>query len=762
MTSSRDGTTPPQWVFDFADGSRDMREQLGGKGANLAEMRRILGDDRVPAGFTVSTEACRAYLKAGSLPASLLIEVDQAVSRLERQVGKRLGAASDPLLVSVRSGARESMPGMLDTVLNLGLNDESVQGLAKASGDERFAWDCYRRLVQMFAVVVRGRPNSYFEDEICRLKRFSGVTFDSQLGIDDLRRLTADFRARGDFPSDPRRQLQEAVAAVFSSWMSERAVTYRRMNGIPDDWGTAVTIQQMVFGNLGSSSASGVAFSRDELTGEASPSGEFLPNTQGEDIVAGTRTPWDLTELASWNGRVYDELMSTLRLLERHYRDMQDTEWTVERGRLYLLQTRSAKRPARAAVRFAVDAVRDGLLSPVEALATVDPENLASMFRPIFEPESGETRDVLARGIGASPGAGVGRVVFTVDDAFARSADGDPLVLMRPFTEAEDVAAFQVVAAVITTSGGRTSHAAVVARGMGVPAVTGAEELAIDLAANEVCKQGEVVLRAGDLVAVDGDMGVISRTQKRMTEGMVPDDFRQLLVWADEIADIRVHAQVSDAATVRRALQCGAHGVDVRVQPDEMDALVGLLCEAGSADICVWASDPDAVLFGPLDNAVTDVVRIVEAVAAARRVRPDLSRVDVFVGSGRDAPHVAGCVRAALDVARRLGLTQGGDFRMGLGVTSAAAVHTIESSIDVVNVLESAEDHPGRAQDFVEAMRASHPGVEIGLSGDWIGSLGLLTALDVDFVSCSVDRVPAIRVAAGQAKAAQPVRTRGA
>jgi pyruvate,orthophosphate dikinase len=378
---------PGVLVLDFADGSGDMRDQLGGKGANLAEMTRILGPELVPSGFTITTAACVAYLERdGSLPDGLEQEVLSALQRLEDRVGRRLGDRADPLLVSVRSGARESMPGMLDTVLNLGLNDESVNGLAERTGNPRFAWDAYRRLIQMYGNVVVGIEGARLEEAIAAAKRARGVQLDTELDAEALQELARAFQALFVFPQDPLEQLFGAIRAVFDSWRGERAVAYRRINRIPDDWGTAVNVQQMVFGNRGETSASGVAFSRDELTGAPEPSGDFLPNAQGEDVVSGTRTPLDLSELRAWQPRLHAQLMEILRTLERHYRDMQDTEFTIEEGRLYMLQTRSAKRPAQAGVRFAVDAVAEGLLDRPSAIATIDSEALDGLLHPTFDP----------------------------------------------------------------------------------------------------------------------------------------------------------------------------------------------------------------------------------------------------------------------------------------------------------------------------------------------------------------------------------------
>ena len=461
------------WVRDFAEGSRDQRELLGGKGAGVAEMTRVLGADRVPAGFTITTEACVAYMERGQVaPEGLEEQVAEALARLEEHAGRRLGDPGDPLLVSVRSGARESMPGMLDTVLNLGLNDVSVEGLASATGNERFAWDSYRRFAQMFGTVVRGVPAAHFEAAIAAAKTRLGVVQDTELDAAALRALTREFQALYAFPQDPQEQLRDAIRAVFDSWLGERAVAYRRINHIPDDWGTAVNVQQMVFGNKGETSGSGVVFSRDEVTGEPEPSGDFLPNAQGEDVVSGVRTPHDLPALAGWLPEVHAELLEVLRRLEVHYGDMQDVEFTIEEGRLFLLQTRVAKRPAQAAVRFAVDAVEEGLLTREQALATIDPYALDALLHPCFAPDAEPV--ALGWGIAASPGAAKGRLVFTAADAVAWAARGERVVLARPFTEADDVHGMYVAEGIVTAEGGKASHAALVARGMGTPCVAGA------------------------------------------------------------------------------------------------------------------------------------------------------------------------------------------------------------------------------------------------------------------------------------------------
>src|SRR4051794_32339297 len=508
-----------------------MRDRLGGKGANVAEMTRVLGPDRVPAGFTITTEACVAYMEAGrEEPEDLEAEVDAALAALEEHVGKRLGDPEDPLLVSVRSGARESMPGMLDTILNLGLNDESVAGLARRTGNDRFAHDSFRRFVQMFGNVVRGVPNARFEREIKRAKEERGVTEDTDLDADALRELTAAFHELYDFPEDPREQLRQAIRAVFDSWTGDRAVQYRRLNRIPDEWGTAVNVQQMVFGNKGDDSGSGVAFSRDEVTGAPEPSGDFLFNAQGEDVVSGARTPKDIAQLEDLMPDVHAELLDILRTLERHYADMQDTEFTVEEGRLYMLQTRNAKRPAQAAVRFACDAVDEGLLTRETALATIDAGALDALLHPTFDPQA-EVR-VLCRGVAASPGAAKGEIVFTADDAVAAAEDGRDVILVRPFTEADDVAGFHAARGIVTSEGGKASHAALVARGMGKPCVSGASALEIDLAAKTVRVNppsrgaGGTELVEGDRIAIDGSAGVVTAEDVPLVDAEVSPQFR--------------------------------------------------------------------------------------------------------------------------------------------------------------------------------------------------------------------------------------------
>ncbi|MGZ4330195.1 MAG: pyruvate, phosphate dikinase [Solirubrobacteraceae bacterium] len=549
--------TTEKWVYEFSEGSRDMRELLGGKGANVAEMTRVLGEDGVPPGFTVTTEACVAYMRERHEPEGLEEQVAEAMRRLEETAGKRFGDDEDPLLVSVRSGARESMPGMLDTILNVGLNDTAVVGLATVTDNERFAWDSYRRLVQMFGNVASGVAGERFEDAIAQAKRDEDVENDTQLSVDALKGLVETFKGFYDFPDDPREQLARAIRAVFESWTGDRAVSYRRINRIPDEWGTAVNVQRMVFGNMGENSATGVAFSRDEVTGAPEPSGDFLVNAQGEDVVSGVRTPRDLSELQDVMPKAHEQLMDVLRTLEGHYKDMQDTEFTVEEGHLWMLQTRSAKRPAQAAVRFAVDAQSEGLLSKEEAIRTIDTGALDALLHPTFD--RGQGYNVLAEGVAASPGAAVGELVFSAPDAVTAAAEGRSVILARPFTEADDVAGFHAAKGILTSEGGKASHAALVARGMGVPAVTGAH-LAIDVAHGELRIDGRV-FHTGDAIGIDGSDGKVVEEGATLIEPEIDEHFDTVLAWADEIRRLGVRVNADTPKDAVRARELGAEGI---------------------------------------------------------------------------------------------------------------------------------------------------------------------------------------------------------
>jgi pyruvate,orthophosphate dikinase len=556
--------TAPKYVYSFSEGSASKRELLGGKGAGIAEMTRIGPPVNVPPGFTITTEACVAYMRSGRFPPKLDDQVGRALSSLERKAGKRLGDPDDPLLVSVRSGGRESMPGMMDTVLNLGLNDESVVGLAKRTGNERFAWDSYRRFVQMFGNVVRGIEGNVYEGAIKRAKRRKGVEVDTDLDAGELERLTAGFkrifeRRTGEpFPSDPREQLRQAIRAVFDSWNGERAVEYRRQNRIPDDWGTAVNVQQMVFGNKGRSSGSGVAFSRDGVTGGRQPSGDFLVNAQGEDVVSGVRNTLGLPDLRRVMPKSHAQLIEILRTLEQHYRDMQDVEFTVEEGTLYMLQTRNAKRPAQAAVRVAVELVEEGLLSEEEALLRIDASSLETLLRPSFDSHHKYTPLVTA--VAASPGAAKGAIVFTAADAVRSAAAGHDVILVREFTEADDVAGFQAAKGILTARGGKASHAALVARDMGKPCVAGAADLDID-AEEKVVRIGDVTLNEGDLIAIDGTAGRVTTEDVPLVEARIGKHFKTILEWADRHRTLGVRANADSPEAARAARDLGAEGI---------------------------------------------------------------------------------------------------------------------------------------------------------------------------------------------------------
>src|SRR3954471_19779661 len=561
-----------KWVYDFSEGSRDMRELLGGKGANVAEMTRVLGADKVPAGFTITTEACVAYMREGQTePDGMADQVADALERLQEHTGKRLGDDDDPLLVSVRSGARESMPGMLDTVLNLGMNDRSVEGLAKATENDRFAWDSYRRFIQMFGNVSRGIDGEAFEQAIQEIKGDRGVKEDTELDTDALKELVDRFKALyrehtdEDFPQDPQEQLRLAIRAVFDSWTGDRARSYRQINRIPDDWGTAVNVQQMVFGNKGDTSGSGVAFSRDEVTGAPEPSGDFLPNAQGEDVVSGARTPRDIAEMKEWLPDAYQQLMDILRTLEKHYEDMQDTEFTVEEGQLYMLQTRNAKRPAQAAVRFARDAVDEGLLDKDQALMTVEADMLTALLVDTFDPKA--DYEVLATGVAAAPGGAKGEVVFTAHEAVEAAGAGKQVILVRPDTNANDVAGFHAAKGILTSLGGKASHAALVARGMGVPCVTAASELKINLE-ERVIRVGDHEIKAGDFIAINGTNGEVTLDDVPLVDPKedpafdeILESFDTVLGWADDVRRLGVRANADTPADAKKARELGAEGI---------------------------------------------------------------------------------------------------------------------------------------------------------------------------------------------------------
>lgn len=576
---STDTLTKSRWVYSFgggsADGDASMKNLLGGKGANLAEMSSL--GLPVPPGFTITTEACvHYYSNEKQYPAELKDQVLTGLATVEKLTGKTFGDPANPLLVSVRSGARASMPGMMDTVLNLGLNDETVAGLAKLSGDRRFAFDSYRRFIQMYSNVVLDLDHHMFEEILDEHKERLDVTVDTGLSADDWERVVSDYkdavqRELGKpFPQDPHLQLWGAIGAVFASWMNDRAKFYRRMHDIPESWGTAVNVQSMVFGNMGDSSATGVAFTRNPSTGEARLYGEFLINAQGEDVVAGIRTPQALTKIAREEmgekapsmeealPEVFLQFKAVVEKLEHHYRDMQDIEFTVEQGRLYMLQTRNGKRTAKAALKIAVDLASEGLITKEEAVMRVEPGSLDQLLHPTIDPAS--PRDVITTGLPASPGAATGKIVFNSDEAERLGSSGESVILVRDETSPEDIHGMHAARGIVTARGGMTSHAAVVARGMGRPCVSGAGELQIDGKIGELRVRGRT-FKAGEIITVDGSKGEILAGAVKMIEPELTGDFATLMEWADKTRRLKVRANAETPLDARMARQFGAEGI---------------------------------------------------------------------------------------------------------------------------------------------------------------------------------------------------------
>lgn len=564
------------WVYDFADGDRDQKDLLGGKGANLAEMSNL--GLPVPPGFTITTEACRAYLQHGSEPDGLAEEVSKHLASLEEAMGRRLGDPDDPLLVSVRSGAKFSMPGMMETVLNIGLNDASVAGLARQSEDERFAMDSYRRLLQMFGGTVLGIHGEHFSDALDAAKDAKGVSNDLDLDVEDLRRLVETFKgivrehAGIDFPQDPREQMDRAVRAVFESWNTDRAVLYRRQEQIPEDLGTAVNIQAMVFGNRGMTSGSGVCFTRDPASGDQGVYGDYLQNAQGEDVVAGIRNTVSLADMETVDKASYDELIGIMSTLERHYRDMCDIEFTVEQGKLWMLQTRVGKRTPEAAYRIAVHMVDEGLIDMDEALRRVTGDQLANLMFPRFDTEA--DKDLLAVGMNASPGAAVGKAVFDWATAVEWAEQGEDVILVRKETTPEDLHGMMVARGVLTSRGGKTSHAAVVARGMGRTCVCGAETLDVDTREGRFTVRGGKTIEEGDVISIDGSTGevfdgavpvvdshVVRHFEGQTTDHPVVEAVERLMAHADKSRRLRVRTNADTAKDAARARRFGAQGI---------------------------------------------------------------------------------------------------------------------------------------------------------------------------------------------------------
>ncbi|MGD9816319.1 MAG: pyruvate, phosphate dikinase [Hyphomonadaceae bacterium] len=568
-----------QWVYGFgggeSGGDASMKALLGGKGANLAEMAKL--GLPVPPGFTLTTEVCTAFYKNNrAYPAELHAQVDAALAALEKKTGKRFGDPANPLLVSVRSGSRASMPGMMDTVLNLGLNDETVEGLAKLSGDARFAYDSYRRFIQMYSDVVLELEHGAFEEILGAHKDLQGYRSDVEMDADDWKDVVAQFKRAVErqwgkpFPGDPKEQLWGAIGAVFASWMNDRAIFYRKHNAIPESWGTAVNVQAMVFGNMGDTSATGVAFTRDPSTGEKKFYGEFLINAQGEDVVAGIRTPKALTKAARLEMKepgesleeampeVFAELVRVYQKLEAHYRDMQDIEFTVERGRLFMLQTRNGKRTAKAALKIAVDMAGEGLITREEAVLRIEPMSLDQLLHPTIDEDY--QRDIICRGLPASPGAAVGVVVFDPDEAQRLAGDHKAVILVREETSPEDIHGMHASKAIVTARGGMTSHAAVVARGMGRPCVSGAGDIRIDMKLGEFRAAGRVV-KAGETITVDGSSGEVLFGAADMVQPELTGDFGTLMEWADGARRMKVRANAETPHDAAQAVKFGAEGI---------------------------------------------------------------------------------------------------------------------------------------------------------------------------------------------------------
>jgi pyruvate,orthophosphate dikinase len=553
----------PSYVYDFRDGNKDMKDLLGGKGANLAEMTNLRLP--VPPGFTITTEGCLAFLESGELPEGLWEEVESHLRSLESEMGRRLGDRDNPVLVSVRSGAKYSMPGMMDTVLNLGLNDRSVMGLARQAGSDRFAFDSYRRFIQLFGKIVMDVPGEVFEDALDEAKAKKGPDAkDTDLEAVDLLNLVERFKrivqdhAGRLFPMDPHEQLRMAVEAVFRSWDNPRAQVYRKQYRIPDDLGTAVNVVAMVFGNLGEDSGTGVAFTRDPATGEQGVYGDYLPNAQGEDVVAGIRNTLPIAELRNINPTAYRQLLEIMRKLERHYRDMCDIEFTIEKAKLWMLQTRVGKRTGGAAVKMAVDMAGEGLIKRDEAVARVEPEQLDQLLHPQFDPKADV--EVLAKGLNASPGAAVGKAVFDADTAAAMGDKGEAVILVRRETNPDDLHGMIAARGILTSHGGKTSHAAVVARGMGKPAVCGADSLKIDHARSEFSADGTRV-KEGDVISIDGTTGKVVLGEVDLVEPKLSGDFETLLSWADEIRQLAVRTNADDGPSAAQARKFGAEGI---------------------------------------------------------------------------------------------------------------------------------------------------------------------------------------------------------
>ena len=557
-----------KYVYAFKEGNANMRNLLGGKGANLAEMTNL--GLPIPQGFTVTTEACTEYYNCGKkISSEIEKQIFDALTELEKVQGKKFGDVNDPLLVSVRSGARASMPGMMDTILNLGLNDESVEGFAKKTGNPRFAYDSYRRFIQMYSDVVMEVNKSFFEKIIDEIKETNGIKYDTELTVDDLKELVKRFKEvykdhmKGEeFPQDPKTQLMGAVKAVFRSWDNPRAIVYRRMNDIPGDWGTAVNVQSMVFGNMGDTSGTGVAFTRNPSTGEKGIYGEYLINAQGEDVVAGVRTPQPITKLKEDLPECYEEFMKIANKLEEHYKDMQDMEFTIQEGKLYFLQTRNGKRTARAAINIACDLVDEGMITPEEAISRIDAKSLDQLLHPMFDDKALKNGEVIGEALPASPGAAAGKVYFTADEAkkMGKGGQGERVILVRLETTPEDIEGMVASQGVLTVRGGMTSHAAVVARGMGTCCVSGCGDITINEEAKSFTLGGHTI-KEGDYISLDGSTGKIYLGDIKTVDATVSGNFGRIMAWADEFRRLKIRTNADNPRDTKKAIELGAEGI---------------------------------------------------------------------------------------------------------------------------------------------------------------------------------------------------------
>ena len=554
-----------KYVYLFTEGNADMRNLLGGKGANLAEMTNL--GLPVPQGFTITTEACTKYYEDGKeISPEIQDQINEYIGKMEEITGKKFGDKENPLLVSVRSGARASMPGMMDTILNLGLNEDVVEVLAEKSNNPRWAWDCYRRFIQMYSDVVMEVGKKYFEELIDKMKEEKGVKLDVELDADDLKELAREFKEEyknkigSEFPSDPKEQLMGAIKAVFRSWDNPRANVYRRDNDIPYSWGTAVNVQSMAFGNMGEDCGTGVAFTRDPATGEKGLFGEFLTNAQGEDVVAGVRTPMHISEMEEKFPEAFKEFVSVCNTLENHYRDMQDMEFTVEHGKLYMLQTRNGKRTAKAALKIACDLVDEGMRTPEEAVLMIDPRNLDTLLHPQFDDAAIKNAKAIGKGLGASPGAAFGKIVFTADDAVKWAEKGEKVVLVRLETSPEDITGMKAAQGILTVRGGMTSHAAVVARGMGTCCVSGCGDIHMDEANKKFTLAGKT-FHEGDEISIDGTTGNIYEGIIPTVDATITGEFGRVMAWADEFRTLKVRTNADTPRDAKKAHELGAEGI---------------------------------------------------------------------------------------------------------------------------------------------------------------------------------------------------------